>query len=182
MPRGVHTVATSCASHNIEFAAWSSQCYLRHRLRLTPLFCCWPPVPQIQVVNQASQFIQRAFDWRAEEGQQKIDEAQFRKAKCSLYLYYKCAAGSTRTLLDTCVNTEVRCLANSPLSVVNAGVSSGSIQAFLAACSAQPGHISICEHEGESSSPSSPSERARATKVIIPASFNFRAGCCRACC
>lgn len=99
MPRGVHTVATSCASHNIEFAAWSSQCYLRHRLRLTPLFCCWPPVPQIQVVNQASQFIQRAFDWRAEEGQQKIDEAQFRKAKCSLYLYYKCATGSNEPYL-----------------------------------------------------------------------------------
>lgn len=47
---------------------------------------------QIQVVNQASQFFQRAFDWRsaAEDGQQKIDESQFRRAKCSMYLYYKC--------------------------------------------------------------------------------------------
>lgn len=45
---------------------------------------------QIQVVNQATQFIQRAFDWRPDAGSQKIDEAQFRKAKCSLYLYYRC--------------------------------------------------------------------------------------------
>jgi hypothetical protein len=45
---------------------------------------------QIQVVNQATQFIQQAFDWRLEGSSQKIDKAQFRRAKCSLYLYYRC--------------------------------------------------------------------------------------------
>lgn len=48
------------------------------------------PTMQIQVVNQATKFIQRAFDWRPEDSSQKIDEAQFRRAKCSLYLYYRC--------------------------------------------------------------------------------------------
>ena len=51
--------------------------------------CGITPV-QIQVVNQATQFIQQAFEWRAKGSSEKIDKAQFRKAKCSLYLYYRC--------------------------------------------------------------------------------------------
>lgn len=64
---------------------------------------------QIQVVNQATQFIQRAFDWRADDGSQKIDEAQFRRAKCSLYLYYRylhdiaCHIGVLHVAIQWCV-------------------------------------------------------------------------------
>ena len=47
--------------------------------------------------NHASGFIQRLFDWRLggeagggdsdEDGDQKIDRAVFRKAKCAVYVY-----------------------------------------------------------------------------------------------
>jgi hypothetical protein len=54
---------------------------------------------QIQVVNQATQFIQQAFAWRSEGSSEKIDKAQFRKAKCSLYLYYRCQQPARSRLL-----------------------------------------------------------------------------------
>lgn len=43
------------------------------------------------MVNQASAFVQRAFNWRTDGGEDApVDEQQFHKAKCSIYLYYRC--------------------------------------------------------------------------------------------
>ena len=49
------------------------------------------PILQVQVVNQASTFVQRAFNWRTDGVEDAaVDELQFHKAKCSIYLYYRC--------------------------------------------------------------------------------------------
>ena len=40
-------------------------------------------------MNQASAFVQRIFSWRTGDADSKVDQAQFHKAKCSIYLYYR---------------------------------------------------------------------------------------------
>ena len=44
---------------------------------------------QVQVANHAAQLVNQAFDWSTGDASQKIDDAQFRKARCALYTYYK---------------------------------------------------------------------------------------------
>ena len=45
----------------------------------------------MHIVNQASAFVQRIFCWRTADADGKVDQPQFHKAKCSIYLYYRCA-------------------------------------------------------------------------------------------
>jgi len=44
---------------------------------------------QVHIVNQASAFVQRIFSWRTGDADSKVDQSQFHKAKCSIYLYYR---------------------------------------------------------------------------------------------
>ena len=74
---------------------------------------CWS-APQVHVVNQASTFVQRAFCWRI-TGSSTVDQFEFQKAKCSIYLYYRCLSYSKcnggpcgSTLAQRCNMTEHR--------------------------------------------------------------------------